>query len=112
MHFGNLTEGAVRRSGPRQEVVADPKDELALIRWRGKSMSKGPAVGGRRPLGMHTVQGAVRCKMTREGQDQAALGLVGHGEEFCFYSRSNGKPWSVVCRGEAGSNLHPGFHGE
>lgn len=40
------------------------------------------------------------------------LGFVGYGEEFFFYFRSNGKFWSVICRGEVGLNLYFGFYGE
>lgn len=77
-------------------VTADPNDEQALIRWRGKSMGKEQHEGG--DLGKYRVQGAVRCEMMPERQARLQLmEPVGHG--------AMGSPWSAVVRGEAGTDL-------
>lgn len=103
---------AVGGSFPRQDVIADPKDEQAFISWRGKSMRKGPAATGRRPLDMHRVQGTVRCEMMSEWQARLHVVWWVMARSFVFSVEAIRSPGSAVSRGEAGSELHCGFYGK
>lgn len=103
--------GAVGGSFPRQDVIADPKDEQAFISWRGKSMRKGPAATGR-SLDMHRVQSTVRCKMMPEWQGRLPVVWWVMARSFVFSVEAMRSPGSAVSRGEAGSELHCGFYGK
>lgn len=83
-----LEESPVRGSFPGQGVTADPNDDQALIRWRGKSMGKEQQEG--EDLGKHRVRSSEVWDDAREAGQAAIDGTCG--------SWGNGKP--LECRSQ------------